>query len=64
MDLIGIPWQIVVGPRGLEHGRVEVKHRKSGEAVEILPQNAVEMVQQRSGLAQWGISPPPRTHGC
>ena len=28
MDLIGIPWQIVVGPRGMENGVVEVKHRK------------------------------------
>ena len=25
MDLIGIPWQIVVGPRGMENGIVEVK---------------------------------------
>jgi prolyl-tRNA synthetase len=49
MDLIGIPWQIVVGPRGLEQGQVEVKHRKSGKTVEISPQNAVEMVQQRNG---------------
>ena len=49
MDLIGIPWQIVVGPRGLEQGQVEVKHRRSGETVQISPQNAVEMVQQRNG---------------
>ena len=49
MDLIGIPWQIVVGPRGLEQGQVEVKHRRSGKTVEISPQNAVEMVQQRNG---------------
>ena len=59
MDLIGIPWQIVVGPRGLEQGRVEVKHRKSGKTVEISPQNAVEMVRQRDGLNQMGISLPP-----
>ena len=31
MDLIGIPWQIVVGPRGMENGMVEVKRRKTGE---------------------------------
>ena len=49
MDLIGIPWQIVVGPRGLAQGQVEVKHRRSGKTVEISPQNAVEMVQQRNG---------------
>ena len=50
MDLIGIPWQIIVGPRGLEHGQVEVKHRRSGETVEISSQNVVEMVQQGNGL--------------
>ena len=49
MDLIGIPWQIVVGPRGLEQGQVEVKHRRSGKTVEISRQNAVKMVQQRNG---------------
>jgi prolyl-tRNA synthetase len=30
-DLIGIPYQVVVGPRGLKDGQVEIKHRKSGE---------------------------------
>ena len=45
------------GPRGLEQGRVEVKHRKSGKIVEISPQNAVEMVRQRDGSSRMGISP-------
>src|SRR5260370_20692307 len=26
-DLIGIPWQIMVGPRGLAQGKIELKHR-------------------------------------
>jgi prolyl-tRNA synthetase len=30
-DLIGIPYQLIVGPRGLKDGTVEIKHRKSGE---------------------------------
>jgi prolyl-tRNA synthetase len=29
-DLIGIPWQILVGPRGLAEGKVEVKRRSDG----------------------------------
>jgi prolyl-tRNA synthetase len=29
-DLVGIPWQLVVGPRGLEKGLVEVKNRATG----------------------------------
>jgi prolyl-tRNA synthetase len=44
MDLIGIPWQIVVGPRGMDNGVVEVKHRKSGETVEISPESALNKV--------------------
>jgi prolyl-tRNA synthetase len=35
MDLIGLPWQIVVGPRGLEKGLVEVKNRKTGAKEEL-----------------------------
>ena len=31
MDLIGLPWQIIVGPKGLEKGEVEVKRRATGE---------------------------------
>ena len=31
MDLIGLPWQVIVGPRGLKEGVVEVKRRASGE---------------------------------
>jgi prolyl-tRNA synthetase len=30
-DLIGIPWQILVGPRSLAEGKVEVKRRSDGE---------------------------------
>ncbi|MDB5621633.1 MAG: proline--tRNA ligase [Devosia sp.] len=35
-DLIGIPYQIILGPRGLKSGEAEIKHRKSGER-EALP---------------------------
>ena len=31
MDLIGLPWQIIVGPRGVEKGEVELKRRVTGE---------------------------------
>ena len=35
MDLIGVPWQIVVGPRGIKSGLVELKNRASGAREEI-----------------------------
>jgi prolyl-tRNA synthetase len=31
MDLIGLPWQVIVGPRGAATGEVELKRRASGE---------------------------------
>ncbi|MDB5505691.1 MAG: proline--tRNA ligase [Devosia sp.] len=38
-DLIGIPYQLILGPRGLREGQAEIKHRKSGER-ETLPIDA------------------------
>ncbi|MDB5537366.1 MAG: proline--tRNA ligase [Devosia sp.] len=35
-DLIGIPYQLILGPRGLKSGEAEIKHRKTGER-ETLP---------------------------
>jgi prolyl-tRNA synthetase len=34
-DLIGIPWQVVIGPRGLEKGAIEVKNRATGAKEEM-----------------------------
>ena len=47
MDLIGIPWQVVVGPRGLGNGVVEVKRRKTGVTEELAPGGAVSRLQHR-----------------
>ena len=35
MDLIGLPWQLIVGPRGVAAGTVELKDRRSGEKFEL-----------------------------
>jgi len=40
-DLIGIPWQILVGPRGLAEGKVEVKRRSDGLRELMSPTDAV-----------------------
>ncbi len=42
MELIGIPWQVTVGPRGAKAGIVELKSRESGESEEISPDQFVE----------------------
>ena len=35
MDLIGIPWQIIVGPRGLKNNTIEIKNRKEMSTKEL-----------------------------
>ena len=44
MDLIGLPWRITVGPRGLNNGVVELTNRRSGENEELKPEIAVARV--------------------
>lgn len=44
-DLVGIPYQIILGPRGLKSGEVEVKHRKTGERETLPLANVVERVK-------------------
>ena len=41
MDLIGLPWQVAVGPRGLKAGVVEVKNRATGAREELAPEAAL-----------------------
>ena len=40
-DLIGVPWQILVGPKGLASGQVEVKKRSDGSREMMNPEDAV-----------------------
>ena len=44
MDLIGLPWRITVGPRGLKNGVVELTSRRSGVSEELTPEAAVQKV--------------------
>jgi prolyl-tRNA synthetase len=44
MDLIGLPWQLVVGPRGVAAGTLEVKNRRSGERLDLPADAALERV--------------------
>ena len=44
MDLIGLPWQLVVGPRGVKAGTVELKRRATGEREELPAEAALAKV--------------------
>jgi len=41
-DLIGIPWQLTIGPKGLADGVVELKRRATGEKVSVPLAEAIE----------------------
>ena len=41
MDVIGLPWQLIVGPKGLEKGVVELKNRANGEREELSAESAL-----------------------
>jgi prolyl-tRNA synthetase len=41
MDLIGLPWQVIVGPRGIANGTVELKRRSTGEREELSLESAL-----------------------
>ncbi|MGB7321480.1 MAG: proline--tRNA ligase [Albidovulum sp.] len=44
MDLIGLPWRITVGPRGLANGLVELTSRRTGKSEEISPEAAIARI--------------------
>ena len=50
MDLIGLPWRITVGPRGLKNGIVELTSRRTGESEEIAMDAAVARVADIYGV--------------
>ncbi|MEM9725690.1 MAG: His/Gly/Thr/Pro-type tRNA ligase C-terminal domain-containing protein, partial [Pseudomonadota bacterium] len=40
MDLVGCPWRVTVGPRGLKNGVVEIVNRRTGAVEELSPDAA------------------------
>ena len=54
MDLVGLPWRITVGPRGLKSGVVELTSRRTGESEEMSPEAVIARVREiyapRSGM--------------
>ncbi len=47
-DLIGLPWQVIVGPRGLATNQVEIKNRKTGERQTLAPEAALNLFTRRT----------------
>jgi prolyl-tRNA synthetase len=45
-DLIGVPWHLLVGPRGLAEGRIELKCRADGSRQLMTPADAIERLSR------------------
>ena len=43
-ELVGIPFRITIGPKGLDNGRVELTHRSTGVTSEVLLKELVQML--------------------
>jgi len=41
MDIIGLPWQLIIGPRGVASGTVELKRRATGKREELSLESAM-----------------------
>jgi prolyl-tRNA synthetase len=46
-DLLGIPWRVVIGKKGMEKGEVEAKERKTGVVTPIAKASAVGHILQK-----------------
>jgi prolyl-tRNA synthetase len=44
MDLIGLPWQLIVGPRGVAAGTLELKNRRTGDRQDLPAEAALRLV--------------------
>lgn len=44
MDLLGIPKQIIIGPRIATEGQLELKQRSSGESKQMTPEQALNII--------------------
>ena len=67
-DLIGMPWQVIVGPKGLADGKVELKRRATGEQARSLPMGDVvsrltARTEARHGRQRDGESGDERSTG-
>jgi prolyl-tRNA synthetase len=56
MDLIGLPWQVIIGPRALAEGNIEMKYRRTGEKQTVSLESAMSMLTEITGKFQAGTS--------
>ena len=45
-DLIGVPWQVVIGPKGLAAGTFEIKKRADGSRENLSPAATIDLLSR------------------
>jgi len=50
VDLIGLPWQIRIGPKGIAQGQAELKNRATGEMQEISLDSVLSQLSKQLSL--------------
>ncbi len=55
-DLIGVPYHVIIGEKGLKQGTIEIKDRKTGAVTQISPENALRHLQEKLATE---LSPKP-----
>jgi len=56
MDLIGLPWRITVGPRGLGKGVVELTSRRTGDSEEMSTDAAIDRIKTIYAAVQGALT--------
>jgi prolyl-tRNA synthetase len=51
MDLIGLPWQLVIGPKGVASGEIELKRRATGARHSLTFESALNRLLQSASDA-------------
>lgn len=52
MDLIGLPWQVIVGPKSLEKAEVELKNRATGERETVKIDDAIKTLKKKTSVSR------------
>jgi prolyl-tRNA synthetase len=57
MDLIGLPWQFIIGPKSIAEGMIEAKHRRTGQRDLVSMDKALDLISNM--LPMSGASAKP-----
>ena len=57
MDVIGLPWQFIIGPKSIAQGMIETKHRRTGERNVVSMDKALELISRMLPMAGSAAKP-------